>query len=66
MNLSLKIKLTISYVLLSLFLVSSLLIVSNYMLEKKFQRYIINTQEKKNNNIVERVLNEFGEKRRAP
>lgn len=66
MNLSLKIKLTISYVLLSLFLVSALLIASNYVLEKKFQSYIINTQEKKNNNIVEVVLNEFGENGEPP
>lgn len=61
MKLSLKIKLTISYILLSLFIVSSLLIASNYFLEEKFQSYIIETQEKKNKNIVELVTNEFGE-----
>lgn len=59
MNLSLKVKLTISYVLLSLFLVSSLLFVSNYFLENKFQSYIANTQEKKNHDIVNLVADEF-------
>ncbi|MHC1723816.1 MAG: sensor histidine kinase [Aminipila sp.] len=59
MNLSLKVKLTISYVLLSLFLVSSLLFVSNYFLENKFQNYIANTQEKKNQDIVNLVADEF-------
>jgi len=66
MKISLKMKLTISYVLLSLFLVSSLYVVSNYLLEKKFQSYIINTQEKKNDNIVKLVTNEFGEDGKAP
>ncbi|WP_312648312.1 sensor histidine kinase [Aminipila sp.] len=59
MNLSLKVKLTISYVLLSLFLVSSLLFASNYFLENKFQSYIANTQEKKNQDIVNLVTDEF-------
>jgi len=61
MKISLKMKLTISYVLLSLFLVSSLFVVSNYLLEKKFQSYIMKTQEKKNDNIVNLVTNEFEE-----
>ncbi len=61
MNVTLKVKLTISYVLLSLFLVSSLLFASNYLLEKKFQTYIVNTQEKKNQDIVHLVENEFNE-----
>ncbi|SEV84050.1 sensor histidine kinase [[Clostridium] fimetarium] len=61
LKISLKMKLTISYVLLSLFLVSSLFVVSNYLLQKKFQSYIINTQENKNYNIVNLVTNEFDE-----
>lgn len=61
MKISLKYKLIISYVLLSLFLVSSLLVVSNYFLEKKFQNYIINLQENKNQNIVKLVEEQFGE-----
>lgn len=66
MNLSLKVKLAISYVLLSLFLVSSLLFVSNYFLEKKFQNYIISTQDKKNHDIVHSVTNQFGDKGEFP
>lgn len=66
MKLSLKIKLTISYVLLSLFVVSSLLIASNYLLEKKFQSYIIDSQEKKNINIVDFVRDEFGDNGETP
>jgi len=66
MKISLKMKLTISYVLLSLFLVSSLFIVSNYLLEKKFQSYIMNSQEKKNDNIVNLVTNEFDKDGTAP
>ncbi len=66
MNLNLKIKLTISYVLLSLFLVISLLVVSNYFLEQKFQSYIINTQEQKNKDIVKLVMHAFGKNGEAP
>lgn len=61
MNVSLKVKLTISYVLLSLFLVGSLLLVSNSILQNKFQTYVVNTQEKKNQDIVDLVANEFGD-----
>ncbi len=60
MRLSLKVKLTISYVLLSSLLVISFFVASNYFLEKRFQTYIIDTQEKKNLNIVNLVTNEFG------
>lgn len=66
MNVSLKIKLTISYVLLSLFLVGSLLFVSNSILQNKFQDYVVNTQEKKNHNIVDLVANEFGDNGEFP
>ncbi|QHI71649.1 sensor histidine kinase [Aminipila terrae] len=66
MNLSLKVKLTISYVLLSLFLVTSLLFASNYLLEKKFQTYVINTQDKKNQDIVYLVTDEFGKNGEFP
>ncbi|MBN7772583.1 sensor histidine kinase [Clostridium aminobutyricum] len=66
MNVSLKVKLTISYVLLSLFLVGSLLVVSNHLLEKKFQCYVIHNQEKKNQNIVHLVSEQFGENGEFP
>ncbi|WP_164914322.1 sensor histidine kinase [Aminipila luticellarii] len=66
MNVSLKFKLTLSYVLLALILVSSFLFVSNYVLEKKFQTYIVHTQEKKNQDIVHLVTEEFGENGEFP
>ncbi len=52
---SLKIKLALSYIFLSLFLVSALLITSNYYLEEQFRSYIMESQEKKNLAIVEQV-----------
>jgi len=66
MKISLKMKLTLSYALLSIFLVSSLFLVSNYLLEKKFQSYIMNSQEKKNDNIVALVTNEFDDNGEVP
>lgn len=66
MKISLKLKLTISYILLSLLLVGSLLIASNYFLEKRFQSYIIENQEKENKRIVELVADEFGENGTVP
>lgn len=59
LKIKLKIKLTISYVLLSFFLISALYVVANNLLISKFQSYIIKTQEKKNSNIVKLVTNEF-------
>ena len=52
---SLKIKLAISYLLLSLFLVGALLITANYFLEEEFQSYIMESQEQKNLNYVDLV-----------
>ena len=65
-NLSLKTKLTISYVFLSLLIVILLLLASRYFLEKKFQNYIINTQEQKNMNIVDTVTKEYSSDGKAP
>lgn len=66
MKISLKLKLTISYIALSLFLVLSLLTACNYFLEKKFQNYIIDMQEKKNKNIVNMVVDKFDKNGKAP
>jgi signal transduction histidine kinase len=57
---NLKIKLTLSYLFLSLFLVGSFFLVSNSVLVSKFQNYIINQQEKKNQDIVNQVTSQFG------
>ena len=65
-NLSLKMKLTISYVLFAILLVISLLVASNYFLEQKFQSYVIEKQERKNQDIVNLVRDQFGEDGEAP
>ncbi|MEM1486179.1 HAMP domain-containing sensor histidine kinase [Oscillospiraceae bacterium PP1C4] len=65
MKISLRLKLIISYSLLSLFLVLSLLLVANTLLERQFQNYIQKQQEQKNNDIVQVVVKEY-EKRGEP
>lgn len=59
MKLSLKMKLMVSYGLMALFLVISLLLISNYMLEHHFQSYVRQKQERMNQNYVASVLDEF-------
>lgn len=61
MKLSLKNKLIISYALLFLFLVSSLFIAFNYLVDKYFQDYIMEQQHLKNQNIVDTVRAEYQE-----
>jgi two-component system sensor histidine kinase BaeS len=61
MKVTLKTKLTFSYILLAAFLVGSFFAVSNYLLVSKFQSYIINTQEKRNDNLVNLVSRQIGE-----
>lgn len=56
MTLSLKVKLTISYLLISLFLVFSLLFTAKHMLTNQFENYIIESQEKSSNEIVNQVI----------
>ncbi len=59
MKLSLKARLMISYGLLALFLVVSLLMISSYMLEHHFQSYVRQKQEKLNQNLADIVMSEF-------
>lgn len=59
MKLSLKTRLIISYSLMAMFLVFSLLIISNYMLEHQFQSYVQKKQESVNQNIVATVLDAY-------
>lgn len=59
MKLSLKARLMISYGLLALFLVVSLLMISSYMLEHHFQSYVRQKQENLNQNLVDIVMGEF-------
>lgn len=59
MKYSMKLRLIVSYVALSLFLICSLLIVSNHMFQKHFESYIKGVQEQKNASIATQVLDEF-------
>ncbi|MGB5824554.1 MAG: HAMP domain-containing sensor histidine kinase, partial [Proteocatella sp.] len=62
MKISLKLKLIISYVLILVFVISSLLITSNFMLEKQFQSYVQKNQEQINLNIVNQLAREYDSK----
>lgn len=59
MKLSLKMKLMVSYGVIALFLVVSLLLISNYMLEHHFQIYVQQKQEHINQNYVAAIADEF-------
>ncbi len=59
MKLGLKVRLIISYVLLSMFLVFSLATIANILLEKYFQSYVRDRQEQKNLDYVQTVLAQF-------
>ncbi len=59
MKLGLKVRLIISYVLISMFLVFSLSSIANILLEKHFQSYVQERQEEKNLGFVQSVLAEF-------
>lgn len=59
MKMNLKTRLIISYTALSMFLIFSLLFVSNFLLEKQFNSYIKEKQEKINLNIVASVSTEL-------
>lgn len=59
MKLSLRWKLMISYGMMALFLVCSLLLISNYMLEHHFQIYVQQKQERTNQNLVRTIMDEM-------
>lgn len=59
MKISLKIKLTISYFLLSLFLIGSLYFITNYAIEKHFHNYVMEQREETNLEILDAVASEF-------
>ncbi len=59
MEIKLKTRLILSYTALSLLLVLSLLLISNMMLERQFNRYLVNKQEKKNLDIVRTIENGY-------
>lgn len=61
MNLSLKFKLIFSYIAVALFLVISLLYVSNYFLNIQFQTYISNKQSLKNQEIVNIITDSYND-----
>lgn len=61
MNLRLKSKLTFSYITVALFLVVSLLFVSNYFFNKQFKAYVSHKQTIKNQEIVDIITNSYSE-----
>lgn len=61
MKFSLKARLMISYGLMTLVIVASLLLISRYMLEDHFQNYVKQKQERVNENLVEVIKKEMKE-----
>ena len=59
MRLALKTKLVLSYAAVALFLVASLLAVSNHYLRKQFQIYVLHKQDMKNAEIAEAVSKSY-------
>lgn len=59
MKISLKIKLTISYILISLFLVISLLFAARYMINNQFEHYVKKNQDKNARDIANQVVKAF-------
>ncbi len=64
MKISIKLKLIISYVTISVIIVSSFLAASNLMLERQFQKYVTQNQEQLNLEIVNQIA-EDGDSGRA-
>ena len=61
MKFNLKFRLTISYILISMFLVLLLYIVSNYFFQKQFQTYILEQQDIKNEEIKQVIVNAYSQ-----
>lgn len=61
MKYSLRTKLILSYILIATICVFLISIISNIYLDKHFKDYIINNQEKKNSEIVNRVGQQYSE-----
>lgn len=59
MKMSLRIKLIISYFLLSLFLIGSLYFITNYAIEKHFHNYVMEQREETNQEILNDITTEF-------
>lgn len=56
---SLRVKLIISYFLLSLFLIGSLYFITNYAIEKHFHNYVMEQREETNLEILKDITEEF-------
>lgn len=61
MKLNLKFRLTISYIIISIFLVLTLYIISNYFFQKQFQTYILEQQDIKNEEIRQVITNSYSQ-----
>jgi len=57
---SLKIKLSVSYALVALVCVSSISLITNFLLDKQFQKYVKQNQANKNKEVVSAILHQYG------
>lgn len=63
---SLRIKLTISYFLLSLFTIVSLYLITNYAIKKHFHNYVMDQREETNLEILGEITTEFNREQFSP
>ncbi|MFA6309030.1 MAG: HAMP domain-containing sensor histidine kinase [Clostridia bacterium] len=61
MKLSLRTKLSLSYVLVALLLVAAISFLSNFFLDKQFQSYVLSQQEQKNKSTVTRINQQYND-----
>ncbi|HEY5585850.1 MAG TPA: HAMP domain-containing sensor histidine kinase [Ruminiclostridium sp.] len=61
MKYSLRTKLSFSYVLVALFLVAAVSFLTNFLLEKQFQSYVIQQQEQRNKETVDLISQRYKE-----
>lgn len=61
MKYSLRTKLSLSYVFVALFLVAAISFLTNFLLEKQFQSYVIQQQEQRNKDTVNLISQQYKE-----
>ena len=59
MQYSLRSKLTLSYIVIILVSVGLISLLSNIILQKQFQNYVINKQEQKTNEIIDLISKQY-------
>ncbi len=59
MKQSLRTKLSLSYILVAVFLVAIITLFTNFLLEKQFKEYVIQQQEQRNNDTVNLIARQY-------